>query len=316
MGYAAKTHRLPIDTRGSFFQVRAALLRYSTRRALANIYENRLVHLVGIGTMAIAFLLFDSFLLVFFNINYWVEEQGSSLTMSIYFKGNPDRVAVEGITEELLHCPEVTIKEFISKSDAMRILKKRLGDKAGVLDGLEDNPLPASLEIVLSRGRIEGFPQQLKERIERLEAVDEAHYSHEWVEKIQAAMGAVRLAGIIFGGLLFLAALFIIINTIKLTIYWRHDEIEILKLVGATNRFVKAPFLIEGSIQGLLGGLTALAILFLCYLAIIASLDLRVGFASLDIVFLSPGVILLLLLMSILVGFLGSMISLSRFFRI
>jgi len=316
MGYVSKTQRLPIDTRGSLFQVRATLLRYSTRRALANIFENRLVHLIGIGTMAIAFLLFDAFLLIFFNINYWIEEQGSALTMSIYFKGNPDKVAVEGVTEELLRYPEVTIKEFISKSDAMRILKKRLGDKAGVLDGLEDNPLPASLEIVLSRGSIEDFPQQLKERIERIEAVDEIHYSHEWVEKIQEAMRAARLTGIIFGGLLFLAALFIIINTIKLTIYWRHDEVEILKLVGATNRFVKAPFLIEGSIQGLLGGLTALAILFLCYLAIITSLDLRVGFASLDIVFLSPGAILLLLLMSILVGFLGSMISLSRFFRI
>lgn len=286
------------------------------RRALANIFENRLVHLIGIGTMAIAFLIFDAFLLVFLNVNYWIAEQGSSLTMSIYFKGNPDKVAVERVTEELLRYPEVTISEFISKSDAMRNLKKRLGDKAGVLDGLKDNPLPASLEVILSRGKIEDFPQQLKTKLEMLEAVDEVQYSHEWVEKIQAVMGAVRLIGIIFGGLLFLAALFIIINTIKLTIYSRHDEVEILKLVGATNRFVKAPFLIEGSIQGLLGGLTALVVLFLCYLAAITRIDLRVGFASLDIVFLSPRFILLLLLMSIIVGFLGSMISLSRFFRI
>jgi cell division transport system permease protein len=286
------------------------------RRALANILENRLVHLVGIGTMAIAFLIFDAFLLVFLNINYWIEQQGSSLTMSIYFKGNPDRDAVEKVTEELLQYPEVTINEFISKSDAMRNLKKRLGDKTGLLDGLEDNPLPASLEIILSRGKIEDLPQQLKARLERLEVVDEVQYSYEWVEKIQGIMGAVRLIGIIFGGLLFLAALFIIINTIKLTIYSRHDEVEILKLVGATNRLVKAPFFIEGSIQGLLGGLTALVILFLCYLVAITRIDLRVGFASLDIVFLSPRFILLLLLMSVMVGCLGSMISLSRFFRI
>lgn len=296
--------------------MRATLLRYSMRRALANISENRLVHLIGIGTMAIAFLIFDVFLLVFLNINYWIEEQGSSLTMSIYFKGNADKVAVERVTEELLQYPEVTVKEFISKSDAMRNLKKRLGDKAGLLDGLKDNPLPASLEIILSGGKTEDFPRQLKTRLERLEVVDEVHYSHEWIEKIQAIMGAVRLIGTIFGGLLFLAALFIIINTIKLTIYSRHDEVEILKLVGATNRLVKAPFLIEGSIQGLLGGLTALVILFLCYLAIIYRIDLRVGFSSLEIVFLSPRFILLLLLMSIIVGFLGSMISLSRFFRI
>jgi len=176
--------------------------------------------------------------------------------------------------------------------------------------------LPASLDIVLSKGKHKEFLQQLKTRLEMFEAVDEVHYSHEWVEKVHAIMGAVRLVGMVFGGLLFLAALFIIINTIKLTIYLRHDEVEILKLVGATNRFVKAPFLIEGSIQGFLGGLIALSVLFLCYVAIITSIDLRVGFASLHIVFLSPHFILLLLLLSILVGFLGSVISLSRFFRI
>jgi len=296
--------------------VRATLLRYSMRRALANMSENRLVHLIGIGTMAIAFLIFDAFLLVFLNINYWIEEQGSSLTMSIYFTGDPDKAAVETVSKELLQYPGVTINEFISKSDAMENLKRRLGDKAGLLDGLEGNPLPASLEITLSKGKIEDFPKQLKARLEMLEAVDEVQYSHEWVEKIQAVMGAVKLIGIIFGGLLFLAALFIIINTIKLAIYSRHDEVEILKLVGATNRFVKAPFLIEGSIQGFLGGVTAIVILLLGYLVAITRIDLRIGFASFDIVFLSPQFILLLLLMSIIVGFLGSMISLSRFFRI
>lgn len=296
--------------------MRGTLLRYSMRRALANMSENRLVHLIGIGTMAIAFLIFDAFLLVFLNINYWIEEQGSSLTMSIYFTGDPDKAAVETVSKELLQYPGVTINEFISKSDAMENLKRRLGDKAGLLDGLEGNPLPASLEITLSKGKIEDFPKQLKARLEMLEAVDEVQYSHEWVEKIQAVMGAVKLIGIIFGGLLFLAALFIIINTIKLAIYSRHDEVEILKLVGATNRFVKAPFLIEGSIQGFLGGVTAIVILLLGYLVAITRIDLRIGFASFDIVFLSPQFILLLLLMSIIVGFLGSMISLSRFFRI
>jgi cell division transport system permease protein len=264
--------------------------------------------------MAIAFLIFDVFLLVFLNINHWIDEQGSSLTMSIYFKGNPDESDLDRVTEELFQYPEVTIKEYISKRDAMRNLKKRLGDKAGVLEGLEENPLPASLEIVLSRAEVAGVSRQLKTDLETLEAVDEVQYSNQWIEKVQAIMGVVKFIGIIFGGLLFLAALFIIINTIKLTIYSRQDEVEILKLVGATNGFVKAPFLIEGSMQGLLGGATALALLFLGYLAVITRLDLRVGFASLDIVFLPPSIILVLLLMSAVVGVVGSLISLTRFF--
>jgi cell division transport system permease protein len=291
--------------------------RYFVRQALANIVDNRLVHLVGVGTMAIAFLIFDAFILIFVNIDYWTVERGRSLTMSIYFKEAPERIVLEGIKKELLHFPGVTIKRFISQPDAMESLRRQLGDKAGLLDGLEENPLPASLEIILSRDKSEdSLPYRLKTRLERIDIVDEVQYSQEWIKRLQAIMEAIKLIGIVFGGLLFLAALFIIINTIKLTIYFRKDEIEILKLVGASNRFVKIPFLIEGSIQGFLGGSAALIILFLVYIILITRVDLRVGFVSLDIIFLSPQFILSLLLLSIVIGLIGSSISLGRFFRI
>lgn len=297
--------------------MRITFFRYFFRQAVANILRNRLVHLVGVGTMAIAFLIFNAFVLIFVNLNHWTEEQGRSLSMSIYFKEEPERVVLENIKKELLHFPGVTIKRFISKDDAMESIKGQLGDKAGLLDGLKVNPLPASLEIILSRDKNgDSSPYQLKTMLERIDSVDEVQYSQEWIERFQAIMEAIKLIGIIFGGLLFLAALFIITNTIKLTIYSRKDEIEILKLVGATNRFVKTPFLIEGSIQGFLGGSVAIIILFLSYITVITRLDLRVGFASLDIVFLSPQFILLLLIMSIITGFIGSTISLGRFFRI
>jgi cell division transport system permease protein len=155
----------------------------------------------------------------------------------------------------------------------------------------------------------------MKTRLETIDGVDEVQYSQEWIKRFQAIMEAIKLIGIVFGGLLFLAALFVITNTIKLTIYSRKDEIEILKLVGATNRFVKIPFLIEGSIQGFLGGSLALIILFLVYITAITKVDLGIGFASLDIIFLSPQFTLFLLLMSIIIGFIGSTISLGRFFR-
>ena len=283
---------------------------------MRNMVENRLVHLIGLGTMVIAFLMFDAFILIFVNLNSWTQEQGRSLTMSIYFKGEPERAVIENIKKELLQYP-VSITDFISKDDALKSLRKQLGEKAGLLDGLGENPLPASLEIVLSRDVSgDSLPYELKTRLERIHGIDEVQYSQEWVERFQAIMGAVKIIGLVFGGLLFLAALFIITNTVKLTIYSRKDEIEILKLVGATNRFVKIPFLIEGSIQGFLGGSVALIVLFLVYVAIITKVDLSIGFASLDIIFLSPQFILLLLLMSSIIGFIGSTVSLGRFFRI
>lgn len=296
--------------------MKIAFFRYFVRQAMRNMVENRLVHLIGLGTMVIAFLIFDAFILIFVNLNSWTQEQGRSLTMSIYFKGEPERAVIENIKKELLQYP-VSITDFISKDDALKSLRKELGEKAGLLDGLEENPLPASLEIVLSRDVSgDSLPYELKTRLERINGVDEVQYSQEWIERFQAIMGAVKIIGLVFGGLLFLAALFIITNTVKLTIYSRKDEIEILKLVGATNRFVKIPFLIEGSIQGFLGGSVALIILFLVYVAIVTRVDLSIGFASLDIIFLSPRFILLLLLMSSIIGLIGSTVSLGRFFRI
>ncbi|TET52848.1 MAG: ABC transporter permease [Desulfobacteraceae bacterium] len=296
--------------------MKITFFRYFVRQAMRNMVENRLVHLIGLGTMVIAFLMFDAFILIFVNLNSWAQEQGRSLTMSIYFKGEPERAVIENIKKELLQYP-VSITDFISKDDALKSLRKQLGEKAGLLDGLGENPLPASLEIVLSRDVSgDSLPYELKTRLERIHGIDEVQYSQEWVERFQAIMGAVKIIGLVFGGLLFLAALFIITNTVKLTIYSRKDEIEILKLVGATNRFVKIPFLIEGSIQGFLGGSVALIVLFLVYVAIITKVDLSIGFASLDIIFLSPQFILLLLLMSSIIGFIGSTVSLGRFFRI
>ena len=284
---------------------------------MANISSNRLVHLIGVGTMAIAFLIFDAFVLVFVNLSYWTEERGRLLTMSVYFKEEPDRIVLEGVQRELLGFPGVTIKRFISKDDAMEDLRRQLGDEAGLLDGLTENPLPASLEITFSRDKGGGsIPSQLKRRLERIDIVDEVQYSQEWIERFRAIMEAIKIVGIVAGGLLFLAALFIITNTIKLTIYSRKDEIEILKLVGATNRFVKLPFLIEGSIQGFLGGSLALMLLFVAYVIVVARVDLRIGFASLDIIFLPTQCIVLLLVMSSVAGFIGSTISLGRFFRI
>jgi len=296
--------------------MRISFLRYFVRQAMRNMVENRLVHLIGLGTMVIAFLIFDAFILIFINLDSWTREQGRSLTMSIYFQGGPERAVIENIKKELLQYP-VSITDFISKDDALRSLRKQLRDKAGLLDGLGENPLPASLEIVLSRDVSgDSLAYELKRRLEGIDGVDEVQYSQEWIERFQAIMGAVKIIGLVFGGLLFLAALFIITNTVKLTIYARKDEIEILKLVGATNRFVKIPFLIEGSIQGFLGGSIALIILFLVYVAMVTKVDLSIGFASLDVIFLSPQSILLVLLMSSIIGFIGSTVSLGRFFRI
>jgi len=296
--------------------MKTSFIKYFFRQALTNISDNRTAHLLGVGTIAIAFLIFNSFLLAYVNINHWADEMGKSLTMTIYFKDQPEEIEVEELKSELINIQGVTINKFVSKEEAIKLLAKELGDKEGFLKGLNENPLPASLEIIfLKADREDPLPYTIKKKLEKMDIVDEVHYSEDWATKIEAIMGAIKLIGSVLGGLLFLATLFIITNTIKLTVFARENEIEILRLVGATNVFIKAPFLIEGSIQGLLGGLLALIILLAGYVTVMIRADFKIGFASLDIVFISPHMAVFLLFISTTIGLLGSSIALGRFFK-
>jgi cell division transport system permease protein len=212
--------------------MKTAFVKYFFRQALTNIADNRMVHLVGIGTIAIAFLIFISFILVYVNINHWTDELGKSLTMSIYFKGRPQSIEVEEIKKELINIQGVTIDKFVSKEEAMEVLAKELGDKAGLLSGLHENPLPASLEIIFSiADREDSLPYSIKSKLEKMDIIDEVQYSQEWTRKIKAIMGGIKLIGSILGGLLFLATLFIITNTIKLTVFARNISLSSLSVL-------------------------------------------------------------------------------------
>jgi cell division transport system permease protein len=130
----------------------------------------------------------------------------------------------------------------------MRDLAETLGSQAGLLEGLSKNPLPASYEVVFRNGDLSREElKQIKESLEKVKGVDEVQYSEQWLEQIEGFVYITRILGLVVGGLLCVAVLFIVTNTIKLAIYSRRDEIEIYKLVGATDWFVKTPFLIEGA---------------------------------------------------------------------
>ena len=146
--------------------------------------------------------------------------------------------------------------------------------------------------------------------------MDEVQYSEQWLERFEGLMYILKVIGLIVGGLFSMAVLFIITNTIKLTIYSRRDEIEILKLVGATDWFVKMPFLIEGAIQGILSGFIALCVLFLVY-SLFSLKTLHIfGLPVMNVVFLPFGYLSLLLVFSLILGLTGSFVAVGRFFRL
>jgi cell division transport system permease protein len=292
------------------------LWTYYFKTAFSNILNNRLIHLISIGTITISIILLASFMLLSTNLNNWVSKWGESMSMSVYLKDGTDEKSKKDIESAIKQIKGAEIKGFITKDEAMNNLKKSLGEQAGLLEGLDDIALPGSFEIIFKTGSYGAVdPKLVKASLEKIKGVDEVQYSQQWIERFQGVMGMLRVAGYAIGALLCLAVLFITGNTIKLTIYTRKEEIEIYKLVGATDWFVKVPFLIEGAIQCLAGGIAALLVLFLAYSAIspktIDIMDLPV----INLSFLSVGDMGFIILLSLLLGFAGGFISIGRFFR-
>jgi cell division transport system permease protein len=282
-----------------------------------NIRKNLSVHILSLGTIVASLLILGAFLLLFGNLNNWLQRWGTALSMSIYLKDGISEYRRDKVYSFIRGIPEAKIKRFISKKEALKDLKAALGEDAGFLNRLVRNPLPASYEIVFeSKGTHGVEPEKIKGELEKFDGVEEVQYSNEWLNKLEGFLNVVRLIGFIIGGLLCLCVVFIVTNTIKLTIYSRKDEIEILKLVGATDWFVKTPFLLEGMIQGVSGGVLAVLTLFSCYLILPTKGISLLGLAPLDFVFLPAGYLVLILILGAVLGVIGSFIAIGRFFSV
>jgi len=276
--------------------------------------RNLTVHILSLGTIVACLLILGSFLLLFGNLNNWLGQWGSALSMSIYLKDGTSAYKRDKIDAFIRALPGSRIRRFISKEEAMHDLKAALGEEAGFLERLAHNPLPASYEVIFENAGTDGiYPEKIKEQLLALDGIEDVQHSTQWLKRLEGFLHVVRLMGYVIGGMLCLCIVFIVTNTIKLTIYSRRDEIEILKLVGATDWFVKLPFLLEGMIQGILGGGMAIVSLFLSYLVFSSKEIYLIGPAPLEFVFLPVEYMVLAFSLSMVLGIIGSFIAIGRF---
>ena len=290
---------------------------YFFKQALRNIRDNLTVHALGLGTMTSSLLIFGIFMLFFANVANWIHGWGNSLSFSIYLKDDISAYKRDKIDSFLRQLPGKKTLVYISKKDAMANLKETLGGDAALLDRLSDNPLPASYDVFFDRNKKNDLdPETIKAALAKLEGVADVQCSEEWVNNFRQIMDMVESIFFVVGGLLCLCVIFIMTNTIKLTIFYRKTEIEILKLVGATDWFIKVPFLLEGIIQGILAGVLTLLMLGGGYLFFATKEIQFFGMNSLDLVFVSFGHMALLFLTSVALGMIGSLIAIGRFFKV
>jgi cell division transport system permease protein len=270
---------------------------------------------VATATIAVTLLLVGAFALLVSNMERLLLRFGEEIRVSAYLEDGLTPEATRALIEQVRAAPGVESVSLVSKEEALRRFREGAFGRPSLLDGLDENPLPASLEIGLvpERRTAEGLAV-LAGAIRDLPGIAELGYGREWVEGYARAVGLIRGIAAGLGVVLALATLLIVSNTIRLALYARRDEIAILRLVGASRLFVAVPFLIEGLLQGLAGGLLALGLLFAFFRmllpALVGGLELLLGYVT--PAFLSMEGALLLVAAGALLGVLGSAAALLQ----
>ncbi len=296
--------------------MRLSQVYFVIQRVLRSLRELIWTHVLTAGTMAMTLFVFGGFLLLQENLSGLLKGWSSQLQIFAYLEEGLGDSEIESVQRQVRSYPEVEGVRYVSKDKAWESFKSDLGAQSGVLEGLDRKILPSSLEIAVKKSyRQRASVADLAGRLKEVKGIREVEYPEVWMEKLSLLLLGVQWTKWIFGGFLFMASLLIVGSTVKLAIMARRDEIEIMQLVGATNRMIKAPFVIEGMIQGLLGSSFSLLLLWLLFLFRSVRLPPSLGILipGDQLRFLDLWQSSFLLLLGWLLGAVGSYFSLRRF---
>jgi cell division transport system permease protein len=308
----AKFKKRPIPGSGGII----SLTGYFFRRSLLNIRQNLLINVLAVVTITLSFLIVSLFLLVFVNLEGAGEIWSEKVQVTVYFDRELNSKEYVALRNVIMTLQGTDTVGYVSKDEALKRFRARLKGQEALLDGVPSEILPASLEIRLKQAyRTSDAVMAYVARLKKIPTISEVQYGEEWVRRFNTFMNFMRFAGALLGGFIALAVLFIISNTIKITIYSRREEVELLELVGATRFFIKVPFLIEGILQGVCGALLALLILAGVSWAFLNHAGNFMLFNPQEsgLVFIPVTYCIAIVATGVLVGFMGSLTSLHRF---
>jgi cell division transport system permease protein len=288
---------------------------YFIKEVYTSFKRNIWMTLASIFTVVLSLFILGFFSIVILNLNKMADTLESQVQISVYLKDDLSQEEIDETKETLSKIEGLQDIKFITREEAMENFKERLGDQQFLLDALDDtNPLPDSFSLTVTS------PQQVKtiaDTAAALDSVESASYSQDVINHLFNLTHLIRLIGVALIILLTGAAIFIISNTIRLTVFARRKEIAIMKYVGATDWFIRWPFLLEGICLGFIGGGLATIFLYIVYNQVTQEIYEAMAFFPLIpqhpfIDYIS----LAILVAGIIIGALGSTISLKRFLKV
>ena len=237
-------------------------LNYFVRTSLRGLRSSPVTSAAAVATIGVSLVLVGTFALLLWNMEGLLNRFGDALFVTAYLEDGLPVEDRKALVELVATVEGVERVRVVSQREALERFQASVGLGSALLEGLEENPLPASLEITLlaEHRSTEGL-RVVVESVDGLPGISELASGQDWVEGYLRAVALVRAVGMGLGLILALATVLIVANTIRLAVLARRDEIEILTLVGASRVFVATPFLIEGLVQGAAGGVAAVAVL-------------------------------------------------------
>jgi len=281
-------------------------MNLALREALLGLRRAPLLSALSITTIAFSLFAFGLFGLVALNIRNTLSQIEERVEIRAFITDGTPLEASTALAGDAQSFPEVLSATFVSSRDALQRARAELKEFA---DLLETDILPASIDVRLKEGfRDPASVRKVAERLEAYDFVEDVRYGEDWVEKLYSLRNIAGVAGTTLGVVFAIVAMIIIGATIRMTVLARAKEISIMRLVGATDAFIRSPFLLEGFIKGVFGGILALVLTYLAQQGITRWVGIATQFFDLELAMLG-------IVGGALLGLLGSAVSVGRHLR-
>jgi len=293
------------------------MLILAARRAFTDIVNNKFLHIVCIVTIALSVFIVSAFSLFFNNATDFLDAWRKGVRIITYMNDNVTESQRTEVMETIRNLNGVSAIEFISKDDAYNDLKGKIGEQSSLLDGLDKNPLPDSFEITLadSYHQLDDI-EKLSQKISGLPHVEDVEYAQKWLYRFNGIYNLFKVTGLVLVSIFFIATLLIIANTIRLIMYSRREEIEIIRIIGADEEFIKYPLFFEAVAQGFLGGIAGILMLYLAFILTVPTFASETVFSFFEIRFISVKFSLTIVFCSMMIGWVGCFFSIRKFLRL
>lgn len=288
---------------------------YAIKQAIKQVFRNRAMSVASMFAITAMLLILGLFFILLVNINMVTESAKSQFdTIQVYLLDETDYESAESILQELSVMPEVSSATYLSNADAMEEWKAKWGENAYLLDGLNKNPLPNSLVITVTE--IE-HADKVVQKIKSFGGIEDIKYYKSAVDQIMKITKFIQLGATVVIVFLVAVSVIVVSNTVKLTVLAREREISIMKYVGATNWFIRGPFLVEGMLIGLFSALVSVGVISLIYYKIseLIGQDILVMLSTAMVPesFLIFNLIWIFTALGVSIGACGSIVSMRRF---